>query len=933
MQSRLPAARLALGILATLLVATTLVDVPESAAQSTQVTISRSRVSAARDYATTAFADAWDFSNKEDHRLGPNAQMQGLSGAKIAGGVFSATAASGSQGKLVMLDTYAPDAIPWGRDGETHPIDANRYKRASLRIYSSGPSQTAWLQWMRCGKFIASCIGGHAFNLEPGWNTYDFNIANTTNVVQWNGVMKGLVLTPTQQGGATKIDWIRIYEPRANNSVTIDTGGQSSGQIVYWDRDANRQNNTASNPNWGVVGETLYGSVNLDADQLPPGTYRFYRSGTGYSPPLVVDALPAPVVIDPDLAGGTDYATIARGDAWDFSNGADLAGARNTTVAVGGGVVSGVNTGPDPTDSGFYPSLAGPINGSRYHRLSVRAHYEGGFSLSGSPGGGMSARVAWRKAGTATENVSEDIVVYPGWNDIVVDLATSPPAAISDSGAGLGWAGTVLDAFRFDPHEDPGSRRWTVDEIRLAADDFGADQFTIKFADKAHEPGTTAKIYVDDNSGGFNGRLIDTVAVKAGENRYVWRPKNDFGKKWIYVVLTDPAGNSTGAYSTGPVDMVRTSLDGSPSAFTPLTPTRILDTRNGLGAPAVPVGAGGTVNLQVTGRGGVPSGATTAVVNVTATESAADGYVTVWPTGFARPTASNLNLERPGQTIPNLVTAPIGAGGKVSIFSQKGTHLVADVLGYYTPRASSSPGRFVPVTPSRLADTRSGPAVAAKGTLRVPVAGRGGVPAEGASAVVLNVTATETTDAGYLTVWPSGVARPLASNLNVEHPGQTIPNQVIVPIGSDGAVNVFSLTSAHVVVDVAGWFTDGSAEKSSRGLFVPMTPKRLLDTRGSGAVPARGTTTVQVGGRAGVPSNASGATLNVTMTEAFAPGFVTVWPAGVARPLASNLNVARAGQTIPNHVTTPLGSRSASIYVQSGGHVIADISGYYTSAS
>jgi hypothetical protein len=131
---------------------------------------------------------------------------------------------------------------------------------------------------------------------------------------------------------------------------------------------------------------------------------------------------------------------------------------------------------------------------------------------------------------------------------------------------------------------------------------------------------------------------------------------------------------------------------------------------------------------------------------------------------------------------------------------------------------------------------------------------------------------------------------------------------------------------------VAGWFTNATAANSSSGLFVPVLPSRLLDTRSAGSIPllANRTVGVSVAARAGIPANATAATLNITATETRAAGFVTVWPSGKTRPLASNLNIARPGQTIPNHVTTPLGARAASIFTQNGGHFVADVSGYYT---
>lgn len=108
-----------------------------------------------------------------------------------------------------------------------------------------------------------------------------------------------------------------------------------------------------------------------------------------------------------------------------------------------------------------------------------------------------------------------------------------------------------------------------------------------------------------------------------------------------------------------------------------------MDTREGLGVPKAPVGAAGTVSLQVAGVSGIPStGVTAVVLNVTATEPTAGSFVSVFPAGTVRAGASNLNFTA-GQTIPNLVVVPV-VNGKVSFYNHAGSvHLIADVAGYY----------------------------------------------------------------------------------------------------------------------------------------------------------------------------------------------------------------------------------------------------------
>ena len=379
----------------------------------------------------------------------------------------------------------------------------------------------------------------------------------------------------------------------------------------------------------------------------------------------------------------------------------------------------------------------------------------------------------------------------------------------------------------------------------------------------------------------------------------------------------------------------------APGAYHPLSPTRILDTRTGLGGGPAKIGPGGTLSLQITGRGGVPaSGVTAVALNVTVTEPTAGSFLTVWPAGEGQPLASNLNYEA-GATVPNMVVVKVGAGGKVNLFNLSGSvHVIADVAGWYGPYLPTAGAAFTPLPPSRLLDTRTGngaPAhpVRAGGTVTLQVTGRGGVPATGVSAVVLNVTVTEPDATSFLAVYPNEQARPLVSNLNYR-PGQTVANLVVVKVGN-GGVNLYNNSgSAHLIADVAGWYgVDGFTPV---GTYTALAPARILDTRtGNGApaahVGAGGVVSLQVTGRGGIPAGAVGAVvLNVTVTEPNGVSFLTAWPGGTARPVASNLNYA-PGQTVPNLVVVQVGAGgTVDLYNYSGSaHVIADVAGWYGS--
>ena len=243
-------------------------------------------------------------------------------------------------------------------------------------------------------------------------------------------------------------------------------------------------------------------------------------------------------------------------------------------------------------------------------------------------------------------------------------------------------------------------------------------------------------------------------------------------------------------------------------AYAPVTPERLLDTRDGIGAPAGTLASGSVLTLQVTGAGAtnVPVNATAAVLNVTVTEPDSDGYLTVWPCDQDRPLASNLNYST-GETIPNLVIAKLSAAGTVCIVAQATTHVVADINGYFLPSTS-----YTPAAPERLLDTRTGvgaPAgqLAAGSTLTLQVTGAGStnVPAT-ATAVAINITVTGPDADGYLTVWPCGAPQPLASNLNYSR-GETIPNLVLAKLGTGGTVCIAGQATTDIVADINGWFS------------------------------------------------------------------------------------------------------------------------------
>ncbi|MFE9848297.1 peptidoglycan recognition protein [Streptomyces sp. NPDC005576] len=371
----------------------------------------------------------------------------------------------------------------------------------------------------------------------------------------------------------------------------------------------------------------------------------------------------------------------------------------------------------------------------------------------------------------------------------------------------------------------------------------------------------------------------------------------------------------------------------APKTFVPVTPQRVMDTRSGLGVPKAKVGAKGVVTLQVTGANGVPAAGVGAVVlNVTATAPTALSYVSVYPNGTTRTSASNLNVVE-GLTVPNLVIVPV-VNGKVDFYNNAGSvDLVADITGYFSTGGEGS--THVNLGPERVMDTRSGlgvpkAKVGAKGVVTLQVAGVNGVPATGVTAAVLNVTATNVTDLTYVSVYPDGTTRTSASNLNVVK-GQIAPNLVIVPV-VNGKVSFYNNAgSVDLVADITGYFTSGGAGSS----HINLGPQRVMDTRTGLGVPkakvgAKGVVTLQVAGVNGVPATGvTAVVLNVTATNVTDLSYVSVYPDGTTRTSASNLNVVE-GQTVPNLVIVPVVNGKVSFYNNAGSvDLVADITGYF----
>ena len=352
----------------------------------------------------------------------------------------------------------------------------------------------------------------------------------------------------------------------------------------------------------------------------------------------------------------------------------------------------------------------------------------------------------------------------------------------------------------------------------------------------------------------------------------------------------------------------------SSASFSPVTPTRLVDTRRGLGGFSR-VGAGRQVVVQVAGGAAVPAAATAAVFSIVAVGPGGEGYLTAYPCSNQRPETSTVNYVA-GQTVANTTIAALSNTGQLCVWTSADTDILVDVTGWLGPGGSS---RFSPIGPTRVVDTRSGLRglrIAPGATMTVDL--NGVVPA-GTTAVALNATVVGASASAFLTVFPCGPLPPTSTVNYVA--GEVRPNNTIVGL-SNGRVCVYSAAATDVLLDLTGAF-------GPTGLtYKPTAPTRVLDTRRtSSPLPAGGQVEYSVAAPALGADQPAAAFVNVTAAGHTAAGYVTTYDCVVRRE-TSTLN-QQVGQVAANGANVPLTGVRSCAWVSDGGHLIVDLNGWW----
>ena len=281
-----------------------------------------------------------------------------------------------------------------------------------------------------------------------------------------------------------------------------------------------------------------------------------------------------------------------------------------------------------------------------------------------------------------------------------------------------------------------------------------------------------------------------------------------------------PAGSS-GSVSVYVTDASNVIIDingyfappaGTALAFYPVTPCRVVDTRNPNGPFGGPsLAAGGTRSFTVPqGSCGIPTTAQAYSLNMTVVPPGPLEYLTVWPTGQTQPYVSALNALQ-GQVAANAAIVPAGSNGAISVYVSDPSNVLIDINGYFGPPGGTGALYFYPVTPCRVVDTRNptgalgGPSLGAGTTRTFPIPGSScGLPST-AEAYSFNMTVVPPGPLFYLTTWPAGQTQPVVSTLN-DLQGQVVANAAIVPAGVSGGISVYVSDPTNVVIDVNGYF-------------------------------------------------------------------------------------------------------------------------------
>jgi uncharacterized repeat protein (TIGR03803 family) len=600
--------------------------------------------------------------------------------------------------------------------------------------------------------------------------------------------------------------------------------------------------------------------------------------------------------------------------------------------------------------------------------------------LTPAAGGTWTEKVLWSFGGGTDGILPRDWLIFDAAGNLYGTTTTGGTSSAGTvfelSPSGGGWTEQVLHAFNGTDGRNPiaglifdaagnlygttnqggTSNLGTVFELTPAAGRTWTEQVLHNFGGGTDGAGPQAGLIFDAagnlygttfSGGSYGGGTVFRLNAQ-GEVLLQSFSGTD-GANPVGGLVFDAAGNLYGTTNLGGASSFCSGGCGTVFEITPVPvaeqfvplsqPCRAVDTR----APGGngPIQGGTSQNFAISGEGAcaVLPNAVVYSTNVTVVPSNGRlGYLTVWPAGQTRPVASTLNSVD-GRVKANAAIVPGGTGGEMSIYATDTTDVIVDVNGYFTPPTGSTLA-FYPLTPCRVADTRNNtfppglgpPSLTANQERPFPILNATttcNIPASGVVAYSLNFTVVPSGSLGYLTVWPTGQARPTVSTLN-DVMGNVIANAAIVVAGTSGEVSAYPTNGTDLVIDINGYF----AATGTGGLSLyGVTPCRVLDTRhGGGGPPFEGNLNPPVdvlNSQCGVSSQAQAYAFNATVIPAGSLGYLTLWPDGENQPVVSTLNAAD-GSVTNNMAIVPAGTAGkVDAYANGLTQLLLDISSYF----
>jgi YVTN family beta-propeller protein len=397
--------------------------------------------------------------------------------------------------------------------------------------------------------------------------------------------------------------------------------------------------------------------------------------------------------------------------------------------------------------------------------------------------------------------------------------------------------------------------------------------------------------------------------------------------------------------ANGPDNSVSAIGGATKLQLTSVTPCRLVDTRS---SNPIPGGSFETFNLPNIAQSQCPSlsGLSSAAaysLNVTLVpvNNGPVRYLTIWPASQIQPGVSLMNSPD-ARVKANAAIVPAGVSGGVSVYVTNTTNVILDLDGYFAP-SSQSTLVFYPLTPCRVADTRSNsfpsglgsPYLYANQARDFPILSSDCNIPDNAQAYSLNLTAVaypgQGSRLGYLEVWPTGQepANPVSTLNNPT--GTNVANAAIVPAGTGSEITVYPSNDTNLLIDINGYFAP--AGQGGYSLY-PSAPCRVIDTRQTGnGQPFTGTLNPPVdvaGSPCAPPTNAMAYVFNATAIPSGSLRYLTLWPYGESQPGVSTLNASEGLITsnmaiVPNYHSTGKTNAYAAGYTQ----LILDISSYF----